>query len=193
MLGERLDKWWEAFNLTPPEESEMLFTMTGPERMEYKKVPGVQYSPTLFLQRDSVTAFTVSLYNATSLIVHTILHALSIASERLGYPASHPGNSNYHLKQAINHSNSILNISSHHQDKKPNGMDFMRTMFPLKIVHTLSPPEQSMKALEFIRQFSVTNTIPKPVNPRGKDNQPVGPPHATALRIATIQNKLDGL
>lgn len=190
LLEEQLGKWWEAYKSTGPEESEVLFTMTGLESKEYKRVPGVQYSPTIFLQRDSVTAFTVSLYNATSLIVHTILHALPIAAERLGQPASHPGNTNYHLQQAIIHSNSILDISSRQQEKKPNGIDFMRTMFPLKIVQTLSPPEQSLKALDLIRQFHIINTIPD-TSPGAGLNRPVGPPHATALRIAAIQNKLD--
>jgi hypothetical protein len=191
-LEVQLEKWWEAYKSSDPEESEMLFTMTGPEPQEYKKVPGVQYSPTLFLQRDSVTAFTVSLYNATSLIVHTILHALSIVSERLGQRSPHPGKANYHLKQAIIHSNSILDISSHQQEKKPNGMDFMRTMFPLRIVYLFSPPEQSTKAHNLIKQFHVINAMSKSTGPAVGHNQNVGPPHATALRIAAIQNKLDG-
>lgn len=159
-LQGQLEKWWEVHERTPSEESEMLFTMSDSTPKKYEKVEGVSYLPTLLLQRDSIAAFTVSLYNTTSLIVHTILHALSIASKRLGPSNSPPGNSNYHLKQAIVHSNSILEISQHHQAKKPDGMDFMRTMFPLKIVQTLSPPEQSMKASNLIKQFHVQNTIP---------------------------------
>ena len=183
-LQGQLESWWEAYEATPPEESEMLFTMTDSNPKKYEKVPGVEYSPTLFLQQDSVTTFTVSLYNCTSLIVHTVLHALSIASERLGYPST-PGNSKYHLKQAIIHSNSILEISNQQQEKKPNGMDFMRTMFPLRIVEMLSPPGQSFKANMFVKQFYATNAIP---NPMGAGHQNPGPPHSVALQIASKQN-----
>ncbi|KAE9379506.1 hypothetical protein N431DRAFT_327075 [Stipitochalara longipes BDJ] len=181
-LQGQLESWWEAFETTPPEESEILFTMT--ESKKYEKVPGVDYSPTLFLQQDSVTAFTVSLYNSTSLIVHTVLHALSIASERLGHTVP-PGSSKYHLKQAIIHSNSILEISIQYQEKKPNGMDFMRTMFPLRIVEMLSPPAQSFQANTLIKQFHVANTIP---NPMGAGHQNPGPPHLLAMHIASKQN-----
>ncbi len=161
----------------------MLFAMTDSHPMKYERVPGVEYSPTLFLRQDSVSGFTVSLYNCANLIVHTILHALSISSERLGrkLPADTAKN---HLKQAIFHANSILDLSLQHQEKKPNGMAFMRTMFPLRIVEMLSPPAQSLKANILIKQFHVVNSIP---NPDGAGNNP-GPPHSVALHIAAIQN-----
>jgi hypothetical protein len=182
-LQGQLEAWWEAFESTPLEESEMLFTMTDSHPMKYERVPGVAYSPTLFLRQDSVSGFTVSLYNCASLIVHTILHALSITSERLGrkLPAD---TAKYHLKQAIFHSNSILDISLQHQEKKPNGMTFMRTMFPLRIVEILSPPALSLKANILIKQFHVANSIP---NLDGAGNNP-GPPHSVVLHIAATQN-----
>ena len=184
LLQRQLESWWEAYEATPPEDSEMLFTMIDSNPKRYQKVPGVEYSPTLFLEQDSVTGFTISLYNCTSLIVHTVLQALSISSERLGH-TSDSANSKYHLKQAIIHSNSILEISNQQQKKKPNGMDFMRTMFPLRIVEMLSPPAQSKQANILVRQFHETNVIP---NPMGAPNQNPGPPHSVALQIASKQN-----
>ena len=172
-LLEQLEAWWEAYEATPPEESESLFSISGTTKKKYHKVEGVAYSPTLLLQRDAVTAFTVAMFNGTNLIVHTILHALSIASERLGQTTSPPGNSKYHLEQAIIHSDSILDISMHHQAKRPNGMDFMRIMFPLKIVRALSPPKQSQKATEFIKQFHKTNVMPNVMERREGVNYPV--------------------
>jgi hypothetical protein len=191
-LLAQLEKWWKAYESTPPEESEVLFTIDGSDSKEYKKVPGSQYSPTLFIQRDSITAFTVSLYNTTSIIIHTILHALSIASDRIGQPSSPPGNSTYHLKQAIVHSNSILEISMHQHAQKPNGMlDFMRTMFPLKLVQMLSPPEQSVKATNLIRQYHEENVNRNNWTPAAGESYPVGPAHSTALRVAAMQIKTE--
>jgi hypothetical protein len=146
-LLEQLENWWETYQRSPAELApEKLFKLSEPT-LKYEEVEEVaQYSPTLFLHRDTVTAFNVSLYNATSLILHTILRAIAIASER-STPRSDPsGDSKYHLKEAIAHSNSILHISATHQEKKPVGADFMRNMFPLKMVILLSPPEQSEQA-----------------------------------------------
>jgi hypothetical protein len=189
-LLAQLEKWWKVYESTPPEELEVLFTTTGSDAKEYKKVPGFQYSPTLFLQRDGITAFTVSLFNSTCIIIHTILHALSIASDRIGQPSS-PGNSKYHLKQATVYSNSILEISMHQHAQKPNGMDFMRTMFPLKLVQMLSPPEQSLKATNLIKQFHEINADRNNSPPAAGENYPVGPPHGVALRIAAMQIETD--
>jgi hypothetical protein len=156
-LVEQLESWWKTYQSTPPELTpEKLFKKTsGPTSLEYEEVDAVaQYSPTLFLHRDTATAFTASLYNATCLIIHTILRVLAIASER-STPRNDPsGDSKYYLRQAIAHSNSILYTSSHYQEKKPVGMVFIRSTFPLKIVELLGPPEQREQARTLAASFS---------------------------------------
>jgi hypothetical protein len=156
-LLEQLESWWKAYQSFPPElVPEKLFKKTsGPTSWKYEEVDAVaQYTPTLFLHRNTAMDFTASLYNATSLIIHTILRVFALASER-STPRNDPsGDSKYHLRQAIAHSNSILHTSSHHQAEKPVGMVFIRSTFPLKIVGLLGPPEQREQARILAAGFS---------------------------------------
>jgi hypothetical protein len=181
-LLEQLERWWEAYESIDLDESEVFFTMAS---SKYKKVKGVDYSPTLFLQRDTTSAFTASLYNAASLIVNTILHAFSVASDRLE-GATSPGNSKYHLKQAVVHSNSILEFSIQHQEQKITGMEFLRpsTVFPLMMVKMLSLPEQSMQATNLMKKFQrQTQNVEA-----AKGGNSLEPAHRVALHVATLQN-----
>jgi hypothetical protein len=191
-LLEQLENWWRAYESISPEELEMLFTISDSMPQKYEKVEGVGYSPTLFLQRESNNALTASLYHATSLIVHTILHALSIASERLGRPTSLPSRSKYHLKQAIVHSNMIIEFSTQRQAEEPNRMEFLRpsTRFPLLVVKMLSPPEQSVKATNLIRQYHISKAMANKIggSAGGENRSLPRPTHSAALHIAIIQN-----
>jgi len=146
-LLDELQKWWKYFESSQPRSSPSLFAVSGLTSLEHQESPdSAQYSPTVFIHRDTLTSFSVSLYNAANLILHTVLQSLSTASERLA-PQTYPFNDpKYHLKQVVSHSQSILHIVAHHQDKRPNAMDIMRSTFPLKIVELLSPPEQSTQA-----------------------------------------------
>jgi hypothetical protein len=190
-LLEQLENWWGAYESIPPEESEMLFTISDSTPKKYEKVEGVEYSPTLFL-RESNHALIASLYHATSLIVHTILHALSIASERLGRPTSPPSRSKYHLKQAIVHSNMIIEFSTQRLTQKPNRMEFLRpsTRFPLLVAKMLSPPEQSVKATNLIRQYHMSKAMANKIggSAGGENRSLPGPTHSEALHIAIMQN-----
>ncbi|KAH8747088.1 hypothetical protein F5882DRAFT_491690 [Hyaloscypha sp. PMI_1271] len=191
-LLEQLENWWEAYESTPPEESEMLFTISDSTPKKYEKAEGVQYSPTLFRQRETNHALTASLYHATSLIVHTVLHALSIASERLGRPTSLPSRSKYHLKQANAHSNMIIEYSTQLQAEKPSRMEFLRpsTRFPLLVVKMLSPPEQSVKATNLLRQYHISIAMANKIggSAGGENRLLPGPTHSAALHIAIMQN-----
>ena len=191
-LLEQLENWWEAYESTPPEESEMLFTISDSTPKKYEKAEGVQYSPTLFRQRETNHALTASLYHATSLIVHTVLHALSIASERLGRPTSLPSRSKYHLKQANAHSNMIIEYSTQRQAEKPSRMEFLRpsTRFPLLVVKMLSPPEQSVKATNLLRQYHISIAMANKIggSAGGENRLLPGPTHSAALHIAIMQN-----
>jgi hypothetical protein len=190
-LLEQLENWWGAYESIPPEESEMLFTISDSTPKKYEKAEGVQYSPTLFGQRESNHALTASLYHATSLILHTVLHALSIASERLGRPTS-LSRLKYHLKQANVHSNMIIEYSTQRQAENPNRMEFLRpsTRFPLLVVKMLSPPEQSLKATNLIRQYYISKAMAnKSGGSAGGENRLLpGPTHSAALHVAIMQN-----
>lgn len=100
-----------------------------------------------FVFRNTYTALTVSIYNATAVVLHSILHALSMHGSSIS-----SGNleETSHLDQISLNCASILRISKMHEDRCPVGFDIMRGVFPLKIVAMLSLDSKQRTTAEVI-------------------------------------------
>ncbi|CZR68564.1 uncharacterized protein PAC_18463 [Phialocephala subalpina] len=144
LLAEVQD-WWTEY------ETSMRGVDPAPEYRSPYRADDEQPSFVFF---DTFTALTVSMYNATTVILQTILHVLSIrdspaflTSDRLFEKS--------HLDHVLSHCTSILQISPFHEDQCPVGFDIMCGAFPLKIVAIMSPDlEQRAKAVVTISKWN---------------------------------------
>jgi hypothetical protein len=104
-----------------------------------------------FVFRNTYTALTVSIYNATAVVLHSILHALSMHGSSIS--SDNPSEAS-HIDQISRNCASILRISKIHEDRCPVGFDIMRGVFPLKTVAMLSvDSEQRAESELMIRKW----------------------------------------
>ncbi|KAF4634483.1 hypothetical protein G7Y89_g3613 [Cudoniella acicularis] len=121
-----------------------------------------QFSPRKYIYRDPTTSFTVSVYNAINIIIHSILHLIPVKRMSLSSDLEIS-----HHDLALSHSTSILLMAEYQENNCPLGFEFMRSVFTLKVAAALSPSAvQRAKAMGMMKLWTskdgvkgVTNKI----------------------------------
>ncbi len=140
-LLKKLDDWWIKFGM----KTQMVQSLPEYSSMAEEPIANVSFPNTF-------TAFTYSIFNATVIVLRTALMALSSSHS----PSDFACIRETQTELILSHCDYILHIAAFHGEKCPMGFDFMRSIFPVKIVEILSPSKkQRVQAKEVTKKWGV--------------------------------------
>lgn len=150
ILLHKLQDWWWHFErahrpLIRPMDND--FDIVGVHSSSELPVP----SSAMHLYRDTLTATSIAIYNATSIVLYSVLLSLSRSKPRLPPEISPVPR---YRSSISSHCASILSVASFQCWSNPYCGDTTRTIFPIRIVSLLAVEEaQAAEALSHIESL----------------------------------------